>query len=156
MFKSSILISVSIFFVMLYSLLLGSRGIFERKELETKLNLIQDEVDKLEKESHFLEAKRKSLQEDKDALAKEASKYYILSDEANIIHFKESIRKEPSAGLFASSVEEIDLKKKYKPETESSQNFFRLVFLLLASSILFILYYKLNQRSEYVPKRNFK
>ncbi len=155
MLKTSILISVFTFFIVLYSLLLGSRGIFERKELETKLILLQDEVDKLEKDSHFLEVKRKTLLEDKDALAKEASKYYILSDEANIIHFKESVRKETSGSLFASSVTELDMKKKYKSEN-GNQNFFRLVYILLASSILFLLNYKLGQRSDYVPKRNFK
>ncbi len=156
MYRNIFLLSLTLFFVVIYVTLLGSKGIWERRELEIRLEALQEEVDKLENESNFLEVKRKTLTEDKNALAKEASKYYILSDEAKIIHFKESLFKETNDNLFASSLPSGEMKKKYKSDSNSSHNFLRLIYIIAVGAILITIFYKLSTRIEYEPKRNFK
>ena len=75
-------------FLIIYSAILGSNGILERRLLESRLNSLKEEVERLETENMHLEAKKKFLRDDETALAKEASKYYLLSEDSKIIKLK--------------------------------------------------------------------
>jgi cell division protein FtsB len=134
-----------LFFILVYTSVLGTRGVWERKNMESRLETLQEEVFKLETESNFLQTKRKILLEDKNALAKEAIKHYKLSEEAKIIHFKEPAIVENNDKLFASTIPVAEIKKKYKVETNASQGFIRFLYMFVVSAILIVLFYKLKE-----------
>ena len=69
--KNQISVSIGLIsvFCILYSAVLGSNGILERRTLENRLNTLREEVERLETENMNLEAKKKFLRDDETALA---------------------------------------------------------------------------------------
>jgi cell division protein FtsB len=136
--KNQISISVGLIslFSILYSAVLGSNGILERRMLENRLNILREEVERLETENMNLEAKRKFLRDDEAALAREARKYYLLSEDAKVIKFKEEISAESNDRLFASGLPSSHLKKKNAKENLPPVNMLKFFYIIGAGAIL--------------------
>lgn len=136
--KNQISISVGLIslFSILYSAVLGSNGILERRTLENRLTILKEEVERLETENMNLEAKRKFLRDDEAALSREARKYYLLSEDAKVIKFKEEISTESSERLFASGLPSSHLKKKSTKENLPPVNMLKFFYIIGAGAIL--------------------
>ncbi len=72
-----------------YHLLLGEKGYFERKKLYLELEKIQFEVEQLDEENKNLLVRKKMRSNDSVLLEKEASKYYFLRKDSQILKFKD-------------------------------------------------------------------
>ncbi|MBK8394404.1 MAG: septum formation initiator family protein [Leptospiraceae bacterium] len=123
-------------FLIIYSAILGSNGILERRLLESRLNSLKEEVERLETENMHLEAKKKFLRDDETALAKEASKYYLLSEDSKIIKFKETVSNESNDSLFASSLPASHFKKKDIKERIPPVDMLKFFYIVGAGAIL--------------------
>ncbi|PJZ68385.1 septum formation initiator [Leptospira perolatii] len=79
-----------VFFASLfYFLILGESGLVVRSQMEKSLSELRLDVERLEYENRQLEERQKLLLDDKIALEREARKYYLLSESAHIIKFRE-------------------------------------------------------------------
>ncbi|MBP7280495.1 MAG: septum formation initiator family protein [Leptospiraceae bacterium] len=136
--KSQIQISVGLIsvFLILYSAVLGSNGLLERRILESRLNTLREEVERLETENMNLEAKKKFLRDDETALAKEARKYYLLSEDAKIIKFKETVSNESNDRLFASGLPASHFKKKDTKDQLPPVDMLKFFYIVGAGAIL--------------------
>ena len=136
--KSQIQISVGLIsvFLILYSAVLGSNGLLERRILESRLNTLREEVERLETENMNLEAKKKFLRDDETALAKEARKYYLLSEDAKIIKFKETVSNESNDRLFASGLTASHFKKKDTKDQLPPVDMLKFFYIVGAGAIL--------------------
>ena len=136
--KNQIQISVGLIsvFLILYSAVLGSNGLLERRILESRLNTLREEVERLETENMNLEAKKKFLRDDETALAKEARKYYLLSEDAKIIKFKETVSNESNDRLFASGLPASHFKKKDTKDQLPPVDMLKFFYIVGAGAIL--------------------
>ena len=136
--KSQIQISVGLIsvFLILYSAVLGSNGLLERRILESRLNTLREEVERLETENMNLEAKKKFPRDDETALAKEARKYYLLSEDAKIIKFKETVSNESNDRLFASGLPASHFKKKDTKDQLPPVDMLKFFYIVGAGAIL--------------------
>jgi len=132
----SISIGLLSIFCIIYSVLLGANGIIERRTLEKRLNILREEVERLETENMNLEAKRKILREDENALAREARRYYLLSEDSKVLKFKEAVTNESSDRLFASGLPAANVKKKETKEDLPPLNMLKFFYIVGAGSIL--------------------
>ncbi|MBP9888123.1 MAG: septum formation initiator family protein [Leptospiraceae bacterium] len=132
----SISIGLILFFSILYSVILGSNGILERRTLENRLNTLREDVDRLETENMNLEAKKKFLKDDETALAREARKYYLLSEDSKVIKFKETVSNESNDRLFASGLPASHFKKKDTKESLPPVNMLKFFYIIGAGAIL--------------------
>ncbi|WP_208744080.1 FtsB family cell division protein [Leptospira andrefontaineae] len=87
---------------MFYFTVLGESGLVVRSTLETSLSSLRLDVERLEYENRQLEERQKLLRDDKVALEKEARKYYLLSENAQIIKFREPEPKAENRPVLAS------------------------------------------------------
>ncbi|MCE9499947.1 MAG: septum formation initiator family protein [Leptospira sp.] len=85
-----------------YFCLLSRSGILEKSDLEARLRVLKLDVERLENENASLEAKHKLLKNDDVALAMEARKYYLLSENANVLKFRETAGKPSAETVLAS------------------------------------------------------
>ncbi|HRG46710.1 MAG TPA: septum formation initiator family protein [Leptospiraceae bacterium] len=136
--KNQISVSIGLVsvFCILYSAVLGSNGILERRTLENRLNTLREEVERLETENMNLEAKKKFLRDDETALAREARKYYLLSEDSKVIKFKETISNESNDRLFASGLPNSHLKKKDTKEHLPPVNMLKFFYIVGAGAVL--------------------
>lgn len=96
-------IVISLSFLIVYFTLLSSSGAFERKKLNSKLKTLKVEVERLENENTTLKARHKILKNDQEALKHEAYKYYLLTENAKVIKFKEAVSKENQEKVLVAS-----------------------------------------------------
>ena len=79
-----------LFMGLVYFLLLSKTGHLEQNQLKKRLELAKLEVERLQVENKNLLVKQTLLKNDESILAMEARKYYLLSENANILKFKEA------------------------------------------------------------------
>ncbi|MBW0434362.1 septum formation initiator [Leptospira yasudae] len=72
-----------------YFIVLGESGIVVRSQLEETLASLQLDVERLAYENRQLEEKQKILKNDQAALEREARRFYLLSENAHIVKFRE-------------------------------------------------------------------
>ncbi|WP_167884825.1 FtsB family cell division protein [Leptospira fluminis] len=85
-----------------YFTILGESGLVVRSTLETNLSELHLDVERLEYENRQLEERQKLLRDDKVALEREARRYYLLSENAHIIKFKEAEPRSENRPVLAS------------------------------------------------------
>lgn len=73
-----------------YFIVLGESGIVVRSQLEESLASLQLDVERLAYENRQLEEKQKILKNDQVALEREARRFYLLSENAHIVKFRET------------------------------------------------------------------
>ncbi|PJZ54901.1 septum formation initiator family protein [Leptospira adleri] len=73
-----------------YFIVLGESGIVVRSQLEESLASLQLDVERLSYENRQLEEKQRILKNDQVALEREARRFYLLSENAQIIKFRET------------------------------------------------------------------
>ncbi|MDI7211138.1 septum formation initiator family protein [Leptospira santarosai] len=73
-----------------YFIVLGESGVVVRSQLEESLSSLQLDVERLTYENRQLEEKQKILKNDQAALEREARRFYLLSENAHIVKFRET------------------------------------------------------------------
>jgi cell division protein FtsB len=137
-------ISLGFTFWILYFTLLGNAGIFERNNLEAKLNNLKDEVERLENENKHLETRQNLLKNDDKALASEARKYYLLAENSRVIKFKESIETEGDEKIASTSLPVIQSKNKTFKNNARTIYVLKIFYIIVTSSIVIGVLFKLK------------
>lgn len=143
--QSFLLSSLLIGFGLLYIALLGNAGLLERNIMENRLKSLRMEVEKLDNENQNLEAKKRLLKDDSLAMEREARKYFILSENAKIIKFKENVKEESNERLFASELPTNQFKKRQGTENLPPLGVLKAFYFIAASAIIIGVFIKLNR-----------
>ncbi|MCB1158947.1 MAG: septum formation initiator family protein [Leptospiraceae bacterium] len=101
--RTPTVLSLALLFVLVYFSILSKTGIIERRNLENRIKALRIEVDRLENENDKLKIRQEVLKNDEKALAMEASKYYLLTENARVIKFKEPVEVENGEKVLVAS-----------------------------------------------------
>jgi cell division protein FtsB len=132
-------------FGILYTSVLGSHGILERKSLEKKLLSLQEEVDRLEVENYTLTQRDRYLASEEGALASESGKNYLISGESKIIKFKEVIEMEEDNQVLAAHVPLSHLTIKESKNQAVTLQFLKVFYLLGAGVIGIAVFFRMKK-----------
>lgn len=132
-------------FGILYTSVLGSHGLIERRALEKKLLSLQEEVDRLEVENYTLTQRDRYLASEEGALASESGKNYLISGESKIIKFKEVIEMEEDNQVLAAHVPLSHLTIKESKNQAITLQFLKVFYLLGAGVIGIAVFYRMKK-----------
>ena len=87
--KKQVITTLFLFFSFVYFLFLGKTGWIEQRDLDLRIHKLQLEVERLHVENRNLNTKKNLLKNDSSILEMEARKYYLLSENAHVLKFRE-------------------------------------------------------------------
>lgn len=123
------------FSALVYFVLLSKTGYLEKSLLKKRINNAVLEVERLQIENKNLLVKQTLLKNDESILAMEARKYYLLSENAHILKFKEAEIDKTNRKYLAGNSISFDLfKEKSQKEELPVMSIYR-VFFIVASLI---------------------
>jgi cell division protein FtsB len=129
--KIYLILGVALVLFMVYSSILGSTGILERKNLESKIRTIQDEVEKLELENKALLNRNKLYSKEDKVLESEAVRHYLLNEDSRIIKFKELIEIETEEDFHPTAVSISTFPYKKNRKFSDSIQFLKVFYLVV-------------------------
>lgn len=143
--KIAYLAIMGTFFTGLYVSVLGSHGLVERRNLEKKLTLLQEEVDKLEVEHYTLSQKERFFAKEDAALSSEKARHYFLNGETKLIKFKEVIEIEEENQVLAAHVPLSHLNHKESKKDSSTLQIIKIFYLMGAGFIGVAVFLKMKR-----------
>ena len=131
--KTGIIGSVFIVIGLVYFIFLSHSGMLEQKFLESRINNIKLDIERLEVENRNLKEKYRIIKDDNVALEMEARKFYLLSENAYVIKFKESTVQQKETVLAENRIQ-LDYPFQFNPDVNSISviRFFYLGFAFMA------------------------
>ncbi|MCB1144114.1 MAG: septum formation initiator family protein [Leptospiraceae bacterium] len=125
------LLGLILVFGMLYFTILGSTGIIERRNLENRMKLLKDEVERLESENKALAHRDRMLSSEEEALESEAGRHYLLTEDSRIIKFKEMLEVESEEQILSSPIPLATFQNKKTKNRALSLQFLKVFYLIV-------------------------
>ncbi|MFQ3856492.1 septum formation initiator family protein [Leptospira kirschneri] len=126
-----------------YFIVLGESGIVVRSQLEESLASLQLDIERLSYENRQLEEKQKILKNDQVALEREARRFYLLSENAHIVKFRETENRSELKPVLASRLNAFRPGKQFPVPPI---HFIRIFYAIFSSFICIGVFIKMRKK----------